>query len=847
MVFAGQMDEFNRRWGFFISRHPWSHIVFSLFMIAACGVWIKNLRIELDIRVSFSPTNSKAAIENKIYKEFFNLTASPQRSFILLSAKDGGSVLRPQCLKDILKLDKSFSGFLHEIDGLTGLRQCDPLCNLNRPFHLIADHLLSENTSRKGFLLDFPSADFNGIDVFVGMNLAGATVSDNIFPQNNSKITSVKTIILWYFARADSVYGKRRLSEKTSEIFLLGQQGTFLENVKFEIFGDEIANKEMVRGAIEATVLMSIGFGLLSIFVTATVYHKIGKMSKVSVPIVVFASVLCPFLGCVAAFGLCTLLGFPTYTIMCVVPFLVQGVGVDDAFLILQSWSQHRSIKSLDERTAMVFAHVGPSITITSLTNTIAFGIGFFTPTPQMSLFCLCTSFALLFDYILTFTMLTPVICLCTPTDEKKDFSPLTPALADSPNSSQRLPRHVLWYSKFICSTEGRVIAIILFIVMHIFAYWGVATMKSSFEPSKAFPCDSPLAKSIDTVRSVFNEFFPVNVIVNRPPNIENAMELSSFYEMVSELEHLPPSYGRNRTLLWLRAFEKFDYETSQLFGYLGYNTSNYSLSYTNLDLFLDYADHPAFIKTTSKNGSLTVSAFQFSFITKGQAEWANRAVTEQQAREIISRYPQFNATIYDGDSAILDLLLTVKMDLIGSMAVTVACMTIICSVFIHNPVAVALVAVTITSVCFTLVGLISWWGADLDPVTMVDVLLATGFSVDYTAHIAHQYYIKQYSSNYLRIAHSIHEMSGPMIQAGFSTVLCMLPLIFVPTYAIVAFAKTVFAVVGVGLLHGLFFLPIVVCWVPYRWGECFKKSRSELSSVSENPSTDSAQALLKP
>lgn len=38
-----------------------------------------------------------------------------------------------------------------------------------------------------------------------------------------------------------------------------------------------------------------------------------------------------------------------------------------------------------------------------------------------------------------------------------------------------------------------------------------------------------------------------------------------------------------------------------------------------------------------------------------------------------------------------------------------------------------------------------------------------------------------------------------------------MLPLIFVPTYAILAFAKTVFLDVGLALLHGLFILPILL------------------------------------
>lgn len=129
---------------------------------------------------------------------------------------------------------------------------------------------------------------------------------------------------------------------------------------------------------------MSIGFLLLLIFVTFTVYQKRGDMGNTSIPIIVFTAVLCPFLGCIAAFGLCTLLGFSTYTIMCVVPFLVQGVGVDDAFIMLQSWSHHKRFTNLKDRMSLVFNHIGPSITITSLTNTIAFGIGYFTPTPQV-------------------------------------------------------------------------------------------------------------------------------------------------------------------------------------------------------------------------------------------------------------------------------------------------------------------------------------------------------------------------------------------------------------------------------------------------------------------------------
>lgn len=107
------------------------------------------------------------------------------------------------------------------------------------------------------------------------------------------------------------------------------------------------------------------------------------------------------------------------------------------------------------------------------------------------------------------------------------------------------------------------------------------------------------------------------------------------------------------------------------------------------------------------------------------------------------------------------------------------------------------------------------WWGADLDPVMIVDVLLATGFSVDYTAHIAHQFYAPITGSSKIRVALALQTMLIPTIEASTSTLLCMLPLFFVPTYAIVAFAKTIFVVVGAGLMHGLFFMPVMLCMFP--------------------------------
>ncbi|ULU09461.1 hypothetical protein L3Y34_014097 [Caenorhabditis briggsae] len=771
-----------------LAAYPVYSILLSILSILALSAGLVNIRLEPDIRKSFSPEDSDAGYETRVWLEYYGLKIYPERAFCIFTAKsENGSILQEEALRDIYTVDNRLVQAVGLRDG-DGRRNCDPLCDLNSPFHLLANQTRKNNGTTAVFT--YPDMPYSGLDIFLGLHFSNVD-----FKPPTHRISS-RSLVLWYFSRSDTPEGKLAFKDAIDELFDLSKNSSLFENVEFTIFSDQVANREMIRGAIEATTLMTIGFFLL----LTQVIIVIKRLSSIKMTAYLVAtSLLTPMAATIASFGAICWMGFPSFSIQCVTPFLVLGIGVDDAFILLHRWKHHIAISDTPRRLEQVIVDVGPSITITSLTNIIAFGIGFFTPTPQMSLFCLTASLALLLDYIFTYTILAPIVFLCNDPTYQSVPKDETISKADT---------WLAKYSRFVCSLRGRIVCIFVLIGMYGLTTYGVMTMRTTFEPAKAFPSNSKLVDSLSNIKPVFNRYFPITVIVNNPPNISNEIEYDSFHNMMNRLENVPGIRGDNRSLIFLPQYEAYDKLANSFSILLG---DKYRPSYDSLPNWMDAIGNPPLVKYhLDEKNKTVVTSFRLTLLGKGMSEWAERARAMQHIRTVLREEQQFNATLFDCDSAILSIILTVGTDLIGSIAVTVVCMAIVCFVFIANFNAVAVITSIIASICYVLVGGLSLWGADLDPVIQVDVLLATGFSVDYTAHVAYNYF-RARGSPQERVYSSLAEMAMPMCEAGLSTFLCMLPLIFVPTYAIVCFAKTVFLVVAIGLLHGLFILPVVL------------------------------------
>ena len=119
---------------------------------------------------------------------------------------------------------------------------------------------------------------------------------------------------------------------------------------------------------------------------------------------------ICIFLSYFSGFGVMFNLGGQVAGVHNLMPFLLIGIGVDDMFVIANAIDQVPFSKSAEERIVTGLSHAGPSITITSFTNALAFYFGSTTSLIALRSFCLFACTCIFMLYLTVLTIFTPVI-----------------------------------------------------------------------------------------------------------------------------------------------------------------------------------------------------------------------------------------------------------------------------------------------------------------------------------------------------------------------------------------------------------------------------------------------------
>jgi predicted RND superfamily exporter protein len=95
-----------------------------------------------------------------------------------------------------------------------------------------------------------------------------------------------------------------------------------------------------------------------------------------------------------------------------ILPFVIFGVGLDDAFIISGSYDRTDTKKEPEDRIHDTIEDIGISITLTTITSALAFGLGALSTIPTVYWLCYYAFTTILFVYIYQLTFFVACIIL---------------------------------------------------------------------------------------------------------------------------------------------------------------------------------------------------------------------------------------------------------------------------------------------------------------------------------------------------------------------------------------------------------------------------------------------------
>ncbi|VDM62111.1 unnamed protein product [Angiostrongylus costaricensis] len=347
----------------------------------------------------------------------------------------------------------------------------------------------------------------------------------------------------------------------------------------------------------------------------------------------------------------------------------------------------------------------------------------------------------------------------------------------------------------------------------------GILQLRTVISIEKMSLPDSYLQEFQVQFEASFKLMQPVSVFIMNPGDMRDPRRLRTIKQIIREFENATFSYGSESTFSWIPPYEEFLSPKKAKYAYpFQFYGETEEFTYKELPIFLQSATYfymSTFVKYNEtacfENSPECITAFFFVTNFHGHIKYHELIPAVKDWRRIAAKYPDYQIYAYSEHSPFIDQTMAIDATVWGSMATALFCTAVACFVFIPSMTCIVTACFSVLSVTLGILGLLSLWGVDLDPISMTALLMAVGFSVDFTSHIAYHFYKSKQKDPALRIEETLLYMGWPVLQVGFSTIIAILPLALKPSYLVMVFFKTIVTVCSLGMFHGLVVMPAIL------------------------------------
>uniref|UniRef100_A0A7M5WVR2 SSD domain-containing protein n=1 Tax=Clytia hemisphaerica TaxID=252671 RepID=A0A7M5WVR2_9CNID len=507
---------------------------------------------------------------------------------------------------------------------------------------------------------------------------------------------------------------------------------------------------------------------------------------------------------------------------------------------------------------------------MTTLTDLVAFFVSMVTDFPAIRYFCMYAAFSITFCYILVITVFVALLSFDVKRIEAGQFD-VIPCVANNKETTEEvweeagesmINKLITKYAEVLMLKPIKAIVIIISIGMTAFGIYGAINVDQSFNQLVLGLKGSAYVKYFGYFETGFPSGIPVNVVLDAPLNYTDS-SLQQQYSNLSQIA-IDNNYMESQTFNWMRDLlswsknenitasgrhfypslylflqenqhylvdikfhknwlqdmlewsvvrqklvtvdnfyqnlEQFLMETPQISAYMKYNFTT--------DSFLLRSNTKETFKTCDGECFL-IKASRFIILTKANHFSIYRRDAMLSLREDLRTKTDLPVYGVSYNYIYVEQFVVILPDTIRNLAICASAILLITLPYLVDPKVTFFVFSGFVCLMFELFGVMYLWDVSLNAISMIIIVMGIGFSVDYSAHIAHAFVICNEKTSERRVIYAMRTMGASVTMGGISTFVGVVTTAFAQSELFKIFFKMVFGIVVLGLIHGLVFLPV--------------------------------------
>ena len=483
-------------------------------------------------------------------------------------------------------------------------------------------------------------------------------------------------------------------------------------------------------------------------------------------------------------------------------------------------------------------SEAGVSIFITSITNILSFYTAIIAPYPYVKIFCLYTGTSLLLVFLFHITF----FCACLaysgwteedgrsgltfmPVQEKSRYQEclclrmgkyqVNSSQAEK-QKAQKEREDILTkiIGRVLRSSTVRITVLFLYMAYICISVYGICNVVVYFDKTKLINHDSSMTAFVEVEDRLFRDkAFSISIIISGDVNYTNPETLTKIDSLMESLES-SAYINQHLSRSWLNDFRTVNKARAFILNNSDTQTTSEEEFTKSVYNFYQNSSSPYRLDLAYNEDRTEIVASRF--LIQGQNIHSTKEEENMvmEIRKIVSDFSDanFKANVFNSYFPYTDQYLTIFGQSVQSILSTGLIVIAVSVVLLPDTVSALSAILSIVSTLTGCLGFMSIWGIVLDGITLINLIMCIGFSVDFSAHFCYHYIDKKSKceSEDEIVERTLLSVWKPVLQGAFSTLLGVVGMLYAPSLSYVIFFKMMFIVISLGVIHSLILVPLL-------------------------------------